>query len=97
MTNTKHTTGPWALDARATCHVVGVNNRSVCSAGGYSDNCSDGAYILENEANARLIAAAPELLEALENIIATDGNPCAITKCKAETKAIAAIAKAKGE
>ena len=42
-----------------------------------------------NEANARLIAAAPELLEALERIVHDN--------TKARSIAIAAIAKARGE
>lgn len=46
----------------------------------------------EAEANARLIAAAPEMLEALEGILAiTDRDHAAWNKARA------AIAKAKGE
>ena len=52
------------------------------------------SWLKEAEANAKLIAAAPELLEALQFII----NDCSrmIPKC-AEDKAIAAINKALGE
>lgn len=52
------------------------------------------SWLKEAEANARLIAAAPELLEALQFII----NDCSrmIPKC-AEDKARAAINKAMGE
>jgi hypothetical protein len=46
--------------------VEGPKGRSVASSGGYSDNYSGGADRVENAANANLIAAAPELYEALE-------------------------------
>lgn len=65
MTNTKHTPGPWYIEEQHP------------KFGGYfihhnadetqdSDDvvCSD----VTNEANARLIVAAPELLEALEMV-----------------------------
>jgi hypothetical protein len=54
--------------------------------------CPDGYVASENEANARLIAAAPELLEALKNaieIIEGTGLDASIQR--------AAIAKATGE
>jgi cation transporter-like permease len=65
--------------------VRGPNNQSICGYG-------SGDVV---EANARLIAAAPELLEALENLLA-------VHECRGGTKyhagdiARAAIAKAKG-
>lgn len=55
-----------------------------------------------HEANARLIAAAPDLLEALE-LVAAWGPPCCLSADEAKTfaadqeKARAAIAKARGE
>lgn len=49
----------------------------------------------EAEANARLIAAAPELLEALENLLAVNEGEGG-TRYRAQDIARAAIAKAKG-
>lgn len=75
MTELKHTPGPWGLETVPTscgiCHKVGPfppnregeKNRHACL---YSDYPSpDNAADRELLANARLIAAAPELLEAL--------------------------------
>ncbi|MGO4718068.1 hypothetical protein AB4071_02925 [Stenotrophomonas sp. 2MCAF14_2] len=59
--SSKHTPGPWAYqeDSDAYTHIVrGPNNRFICQL-----NQSTSAEI---EANARLIAAAPELLEACQ-------------------------------
>ena len=51
-----HTPGPWK-----------VNHGSVYTI---DDKPITGSFATEREANARLIAAAPELLEALEDILA---------------------------
>jgi hypothetical protein len=63
----------------------------------------------EHEANAHLIAAAPDMLEALARLETaatnrdnTMGDPCRLIECKAELEAAAkharvTIAKAKGE
>lgn len=90
----QHTPGAW--------HVAPSNRGNLCVFGeiehkqeGYSENCICMVTPLHaqtaiDQANARLIAAAPELLEALEDAVAypTTGNWY--------TKAAAAIAKAKG-
>ncbi len=48
-------------------------------------------------ANGRLIAAAPELLEALTKLLTVaDGKPCAFSIVKAREEARAAISKAEG-
>ena len=47
-------------------------------------------------ANARLIAAAPELLEALAEYLVLGVGRCSISKATAD-KALAAISKATGE
>ena len=70
----KHTPGPWKLDERmGVCtYVTGGHDgrRGICSTGGYSTNSVDPVVLNdENIANARLIAAAPDLLEALETIL----------------------------
>lgn len=94
----KHTPGPWHRNvppARKYCVVFSGRNTHVAAVK------SDGLTDSEIEANCNLIAAAPDLLEALEVIlrkyeaqadyaeIDTDGESVA--------KANAAIAKARGE
>ena len=89
---TKHTPGPWEM-----MPPLGEGNYSVMSskvnAGGnwYVAEIPNGSHA-EAQANARLIAAAPELLDALRLVLAHDG---ALTG--ADWTAIrAAIAKAEG-
>lgn len=61
---TKHTRGPWVANFTPRLNVKGPDKKSICAivapAGkqtrSYEEHCS----------NARLISAAPELLEALE-------------------------------
>lgn len=91
MSKTKFTPGPWRTEDRGLKHViVGSNNWQV------------GALRQTpklNRADAALIAAAPELYEALEKVIRINGStggPEAVLK---ELKFIAeqALAKARGE
>jgi hypothetical protein len=94
----KHTPGPWfvvnigaddepMMSVKA-ARIAGQEPRhevAICATGDSPQEMED--------ANARLIAAAPELLEALEMLMdeaTTDQNLAAI-------KALAAIAKARGE
>jgi len=61
---TKHTPAPWEVNPRATRNVR-HGNLTIA-------NCSssqDGSREEQEIANAKLIAAAPELLEALEELI----------------------------
>ncbi len=58
--NTKHTPGPWEVSHTDQCTYVGATE--MCIAEIFDE--SEGSY----EANARLIAAAPELLAALRTI-----------------------------
>jgi hypothetical protein len=90
----KHTPGPWVVDPRAKLRVFAANKATVASAG-----CTD-TERSSWEANARLIAAAPELLEALQLMLdahldtsGTDGP----LQMAAKDAADAAIAKATGE
>ncbi len=67
-----HTPGPWSISRYSATSVEAVNQRGVASTGGYQSNMIDAEVLLaENEANARLIAAAPELLEALKKMLRT--------------------------
>ena len=88
MSNTKHTHGPWMVG-----HFNDVRTRD-----GYRSLANVSSYFeLPAEANARLIAAAPELLEALEAFKAIDAFEGWHPKYRdAIEKAEAAIAKATG-
>lgn len=116
MTNGKHTPGPWhyigdGFDscAAADCGTDGYTVITRDSEGAFEGTICEIDYQnddAEAEANARLIAAAPELLEALEgmfedfiSIPEMRDKPEYIAKVVAERKekARAAIAKAKGE
>ncbi len=79
-TMSEHTPGPWVLDTIQTsvgiCHRIGPfpprrpddeTVRHACLYADYPSACNPADK--ELEANARLIAAAPELLEALELVI----------------------------
>jgi len=62
-----HTPGPWLIDPRADTHVTTMAGRGICSAGGYQTNGIPPDILnAEHAANARLIAAAPELLTLAE-------------------------------
>jgi hypothetical protein len=96
----QHTPGPWA-SCTASVHrpeLVTAKNKNICSvwSGGSSSPIADGEW----QANARLIAAAPELLEALEwQDMAEADRDAGLRKGyfdKARELRKAAIAKAKG-
>ena len=111
---TKHTPGPWhtseppiITDARNDVLI----EPKLCQIGLYApsgllsfivteldDDPTDDLTIAEAQANARLIAAAPELLEALQAMIryGEDGPAKGETGYDIEMKAKAAIRKAKG-
>ena len=82
-----HTPGPWHVDARFAMRVVNDVDATVATTG-----CSDS--LSESwEANARLIAAAPDMLAALEMLFAsTLPPPRSINKIL-----LAAIAKARNK
>ena len=83
----KHTPGPWTTRESAT-HVTVTNARG--DAVFHDDKRIPGVMV-----DARLIAAAPELLEALQSVL----DNCLDSEglCAAHAKARAAIAKATGE
>jgi len=78
--NTKYTPGPWVIFDNDAEH-KGIDNAEgdlSIILFGVNDNCGvQGRTKEEAEANARLIACAPELLEALEAAMAYINNcPC---------------------
>ena len=91
----KHTPGPWRVDPDPrqdmewNNHIYGADDMAVCFMAH-----SDGKDDERDQANARLIAAAPELLGALEAACRLDyfNEHNALAK-----QARSAIAKAKGE
>ena len=63
MTQSKHTPGPWVIQRGAMLTPAGAHAISPVD-GGFPDVAWVNADSEENEANARLIAASPDLLEA---------------------------------
>jgi len=60
----EHTPGPWDAKDWRVCHSIGGDIGVIC------DTASNAkTRTLENRANARLISAAPELLEACEAML----------------------------
>ena len=99
----KHTKGPWVIGNRYTDQgVYTPDGELVANTHGSQRNFNRDEQIAIQDANARLIAAAPELLEALEEFEAeydkvdlAKAEPPELTA--AVLAARAAIAKAKGE
>lgn len=92
--STPHTAGPWAVSP-----LIGVKDLGIINFYGSAVARITDLDLPNREANARLIAAAPELLEALEearNVILNHGED-AMALMSALVMADAAIAKAKGE
>ena len=101
MSETAHTPLPWKIDPRARTHVVGLDERGICSTGGHFSNSVDMCALdAENAGNADLIVTAvnhhAELVEALKEmreacaaacrVIATHGDE-AIREFRAEAAA----------
>lgn len=75
---TKHTPGPWRVGGLDKCDVMGPR-LSIDGSGRQTGTfavaqCT--GYKAEREANAALIAAAPELLEACKALFAADEAIC---------------------
>jgi hypothetical protein len=101
----QHTPGPWSifdLHDETRLNVRGPNEEFVadCADGFYSDETDDWVMAVESLPNARLISAAPDLLEALSEAIdaldASRGIEAYPDFQAWEAKARAAIAKATG-
>ncbi len=89
-----HTPGPWEIK-----HEFNVMHKGRCVAttGGHFDNKNSETVYAENIANARLIAAAPELLGMLKVCLNVEAARPPLTKRLEHMEAIrAAIAKATG-
>ncbi len=68
-TKTTHTPGPWAHSIQGKNHwIIAPHGRSVAFIGG-KDMLFSTHPDTPHKANARLIAAAPELLTALEDVL----------------------------
>lgn len=67
MSNTKHTSGPWAVKkinfATGTSCWIQTESQVVCRL-----NCDEYDSVISFKANAKLIAAAPEMLDALQYV-----------------------------
>lgn len=91
------TPGPWEANGNA---IETVATPACVIAGVYdeSDDCGIDSQS-EADANAALIAAAPELYDALEALLAAGRYPVSRSEPwrKAEKKALAALAAARGE
>ena len=81
----QHTHGPWAVNFKKFSEVRAENGAIVAE-------CKKLTGLVNLQANARLIAAAPELLECLRAVL--DEHPG--TENARTVKAMAAIAKAVG-
>jgi hypothetical protein len=92
----KHTPGPWRVSDTINRR---INIRNAGNQLGESAICMlpEGRIERERGANARLIAAAPELLAALEWAMSQIDDDLDLDHQNAVSAARAAIAKAKGE
>lgn len=92
MADGKHTPGKWVADRE----YESDDRTFVHCAGRAIADCANG-YGAEDEANASLIAAAPELLAALKMMVNAVGNKPVTSVDEAERIALGAIAKATGQ
>jgi hypothetical protein len=66
------TPGPWELHRHSTTSVIGSKGFVVAACGGHSNNMADPDELAEElQANARLIAAAPDLYDAADMALNT--------------------------
>ena len=90
----KHTPGPWQIsksnNEKLSTVEIGTEDRYITLLSWTKDIAE------EQKANARLIASAPELLEAAEKVI-QNGMACSHDEVKARVELRQVIEKAKGE
>lgn len=96
MTETKFTKGPWFIDSKL---IVGPRIDSDGQDNGFiSEVCDASLSIGNKKANANLIAAAPDLYEALQRLVnVTSEIAPDVQGANVFTDARAALAKARGE
>lgn len=98
MANTKHTPGPWKVSLGITEYETIC---TLCPTPSWKPMRIDGPRPIlsdETEHNARMIAAAPELLELCERMIEViEYNDHKLNVSDLKADILAAIAKAKGE
>lgn len=94
MNETKHTPGPWNSEPCPDMREMLIIDSERWVVGRVRRILSD-ITIAEAEANARLMAAAPDLLDALESILAVTNLRGSDSPLEAKT--LAAIAKATGK
>lgn len=97
MTQSKHTPAPWSVGERITGK--GFERSTVYGETLIAEVYSQAFKDIENEkANAHLIAAAPELLKALQDVLPhVANNYSSISRQRILKPLKEAIAKAKGE
>lgn len=100
MTNAKHTPGPWTIyksGHKSYIELVGHPTHTPCTIAEISPEDENSSAIHMADANARLIAAAPDLLEALANLwkFCIPSDQTAVGRIHLDA-ARAAIAKATG-
>jgi hypothetical protein len=91
MSKTTFTPGPWGVDSDGS---ISAENGMTNVAGAYSDGCGIG---WRNDADAVLAAAAPELLEALQDLIKAYEIHDGAIHALAIKFAVSAINKARGQ
>lgn len=90
---TNWTAGPWVVHAKTDTAVVGGSGYVVAACGGHSNNQRDPTELAQElSSNARLISTAPELYEALDDLV--NGN---WPSPEHFVKARSVLAKARGE
>lgn len=87
MNITDYTSGPWEAKDQWGYIKIHSKDEGVCAVHGLGVN---------SQANARIIAAAPDLLDALKALMATE-DMLRDPKCKVMKSARLAIAKAEGK
>lgn len=98
MHATKPTPGPWSITRRRVdmqIHAAPGNDPSLHRGQPIAYVCGSGVHAMRQEADARLIAAAPDLLAALE-AITSDSGTWNCMPMRLRDLAAAAIAKAEG-
>lgn len=102
MTNTQHTPGPWTALGRDGYNSIIIRAEHASHWPALVPEFNEIARDPEQEANARLIAAAPDLIDALRDIVARidcyDAGRCPPSLAeRCREIALAAIAKAEGK